>query len=140
MGDSEYQRYLASREWGLKKNAVRARAGGSCERCHYPEIAATHHLTYERVGREELEDLQALCGPCHAFVGGFSDFDPLSVSIPDRNYAETRAFITSMLTALGPSRSSEALAEHLFLMAEDRIRYRNEIRALRGLPELEVAS
>lgn len=72
----EYQTYLASREWALKKRAVRERSGGICERCHLAPHQQTHHLTYERIGQEELEDLQGLCNACHEFVSGKSDVDP----------------------------------------------------------------
>lgn len=64
-GEFNYKAYLASREWAVLKQAVRERSNGACERCSYPEVAATHHLTYERVGRESLGDLLGVCGPCH---------------------------------------------------------------------------
>ena len=42
------------------------RAGGCCERCgKRTRRFEVHHLTYVRFGRELMEDLQALCGPCH---------------------------------------------------------------------------
>jgi len=72
----DYQRYLASREWAVRKRAVRERAQGCCERCLLLPLAATHHLTYEHVGAEPLEDLQGVCKPCHAFESGLADFDP----------------------------------------------------------------
>ena len=30
------------------------------------EAKQVHHLTYERIGKEQLEDLQALCPECHS--------------------------------------------------------------------------
>src|SRR2546426_1847649 len=66
----EYQKYLASREWALLKERVRERSGGICERCKSAPHQATHHLTYERVGQELLEDLLGVCEPCHEFVSG----------------------------------------------------------------------
>jgi len=72
-----YQRYLASRDWALKRREVRKRCNGWCERCGAGDMVAVHHLTYERKGRELLEDLQGLCSDCHAFQSGASDFDPL---------------------------------------------------------------
>jgi hypothetical protein len=73
----DYHQYLASREWALKKEAVRERPGGICERCHSAPIQSTHHLTYERLGNELLEDLQGLCRPCHEFLSAKRDDDPL---------------------------------------------------------------
>ena len=72
----KYPQYLASREWALKREAVRKRSGNKCERCKKAPQDAVHHLTYERVGNEHLEDLQAICDPCHEFLSGKSDYDP----------------------------------------------------------------
>jgi hypothetical protein len=77
MKASEYQTYLASREWALKRERVRERALGKCERCHVAEMNAVHHLTYARVGDELLSDLIAICDPCHEFVSGKNDTDPI---------------------------------------------------------------
>lgn len=73
---AKYQRYLASREWALKRESVRARSGGICERCGKNPMQAVHHLTYEHIYDEPLEDLQAICDGCHAFESGKTDEDP----------------------------------------------------------------
>lgn len=41
-----------------------ARSRGQCERCG-GRAEHVHHLTYERLGDEDLCDLQALCIECH---------------------------------------------------------------------------
>lgn len=76
MRRAAYQRYLASREWALLKAAVRRRSGGTCERCHAAPHDETHHLTYERIGQERLEDLLGVCEPCHEFLSGKRSEDP----------------------------------------------------------------
>ncbi len=81
MNKSEYQTYLASREWALKREAVRQRAGNKCERCIVGPCDQVHHLTYERIGAEKLEDLQALCVGCHEFLSGKPrSLDPKSLA------------------------------------------------------------
>lgn len=75
-GKEKYSAYLCSREWSVLKEQVRARSGGICERCTINPMDHVHHLTYERKYREELEDLQACCKPCHEFIHAKSDFDP----------------------------------------------------------------
>jgi hypothetical protein len=55
---------------------VRERAGGKCERCELLPMLACHLVTYERKYREQLDDLQAICQPCHDFTHAKSDFDP----------------------------------------------------------------
>jgi len=72
----KYQAYLCSREWAVKREAVRERCSGTCERCGVLPMNAVHHLTYARKYDEPLEDLQAICQPCHEFTHGKSDFDP----------------------------------------------------------------
>ena len=83
-----YKQYLASREWAVLKRQVRERSGGRCERhkaseCPWTfrfihEATAVHHLTYERVGKEALEDLQHVCRDCHEFLSAESDHDPVA--------------------------------------------------------------
>jgi hypothetical protein len=73
---SEYQKYLASREWALLKEQVRKRSGGKCERCLVGDYHSTHHLTYERAGKELLTDIIAVCEPCHLYLSGKSNRNP----------------------------------------------------------------
>lgn len=72
----KYAAYLCSREWGVLKEAVRERSRGCCERCGTLPQDATHHLTYERKYKEDIEDLQAICTPCHEFTHGKASADP----------------------------------------------------------------
>ena len=74
--DFNYKQYLASRDWALLKNAVRERSRGHCERCLAGEYEQTHHITYERVGREDLDDLAGLCKACHEYLSGRSEHNP----------------------------------------------------------------
>lgn len=62
-----YRLYLRSNAWRSRRRAVIARAGGACEDCgrSFLVVLDAHHLTYERIGDEDLEDLKALCRPCH---------------------------------------------------------------------------
>jgi hypothetical protein len=76
MDKSEYHKYLASREWALLKNQVNKRSGGKCERCMVGNYDSTHHITYERIGHEKIEDILAVCEGCHKFLSGKSSADP----------------------------------------------------------------
>lgn len=84
----DYGRYLASREWALLREAVRRRSRGRCERCPHGRHDETHHLTYERIGHERLEDLLGVCRACHAFLSGKSDVDPAAA--PGRDNPQQR--------------------------------------------------
>lgn len=79
----KYAAYLCSREWAERREAVRKRSGGMCERCGVLPMDSCHHVTYARKYNEPLEDLQAICQSCHDFTHGKNDFDP-AVSGPKR--------------------------------------------------------
>jgi len=61
----EYQTYIRSDAWRQKRQQVIARAHGICERCGRWPIVNVHHLTYEHIGNEGLEDLLGVCSRCH---------------------------------------------------------------------------
>jgi 5-methylcytosine-specific restriction endonuclease McrA len=60
-----YDRYLRSPQWQGKKFDVFRRDGYICQICKSNPASQVHHLTYERFGDEPLDDLQAVCKPCH---------------------------------------------------------------------------
>lgn len=89
MEREEYLKYLASREWAVLREQVRERCDDACERCGSAPMRACHHLTYERIGEEKLEDLQGLCEACHKFASGKTKEDPaLSDPCQLRTYAD----------------------------------------------------
>jgi hypothetical protein len=65
LGYTDYDSYLKSVHWKsfrLKyKASTRKQA---CERCDY-HLFQLHHLVYDRLGNENLEDVVALCSNCH---------------------------------------------------------------------------
>lgn len=60
----QYETHLASDKWQQIRAVKLATVGGTCERCGAP-AEHIHHLSYERLGDEPQEDLEALCRPCH---------------------------------------------------------------------------
>jgi hypothetical protein len=65
---ARYDAYLLTPEWARRRRAVLRRAKGTCEGCLVRPATQVHHLTYERVGREMLFDLAAVCDECHAAI------------------------------------------------------------------------
>lgn len=69
MNKTTYKRYLRTQNWQKLRFEVLKRSGGKCERCGYqpwkPNGLQIHHLSYDRVGHESLEDLIAICPRCH---------------------------------------------------------------------------
>jgi 5-methylcytosine-specific restriction endonuclease McrA len=67
---ADYERYLESEEWQAKRRQVFARCKGVCEGCLRRAARQVHHLTYDRVGNELLEDLLGVCRGCHETFHG----------------------------------------------------------------------
>ena len=60
-----YNEYLQSDVWKRRRQRVLERANYLCESCMEEPATLVHHLTYDRVGKEPLFDLVALCDNCH---------------------------------------------------------------------------
>lgn len=131
-----YSLYLCSREWSVRKRAIRRRAGGVCERCKAAKMDHVHHRTYARKYNEPLDDLMAVCEPCHRFIHGWSDFDPaadaklrdgqnnsagrwkqfnafVDKTMADLTRAEASVWMVLFREAKGPDRTSRAALDDI---------------------------
>lgn len=63
--DYHYHKYLRSKEWGKIRDEVLELRGRKCERCGSKRRLHVHHLTYERLFKEEPGDLEVVCNACH---------------------------------------------------------------------------
>lgn len=63
--NEEYKAYLLSIEWKTIRQRLFTERGKQCERCSSNRILQIHHLTYERIFKEEMSDLLILCRSCH---------------------------------------------------------------------------
>ena len=76
--EMNYKRYLRSRAWYEKRDKVKKRNGGICERCNYKKIDHVHHWIYPTVsGQEKDEDLLGVCLPCQEFLHNKTAIDPM---------------------------------------------------------------
>jgi len=63
-----YEEYLRSPEWRRKRKERLKLDRNTCQKCGTTSREyrlEVHHLTYERLGSERMEDLQTLCVLCH---------------------------------------------------------------------------
>ena len=67
----KYNLYLLSDEWGALREAVLKRCGQRCEKCERIVPLEVHHIIYDRRYFEHLDDLIALCRPCHQRRHGY---------------------------------------------------------------------
>ena len=76
MSDVDHQKYMQSEQWKAKRQAKLDDCRGKCE-CEvgcYREATQIHHLHYDTLGNESLQDLQALCPKCHMAKSNVRDF------------------------------------------------------------------
>lgn len=62
---SFYRDYLRSDAWREKRREALVHARYRCQDCMAVRNLEVHHLTYERLGHEELSDLRVLYRSCH---------------------------------------------------------------------------
>lgn len=60
-----YKKYILSQDWKKKRQQVFDLRGKECEQCGSEHYIQVHHLNYENLGKEKMEDLQILCYQCH---------------------------------------------------------------------------
>lgn len=60
-----YINYLKSDKWKNLRLKILERDNYICQNCKTNKACHVHHLTYDRIGRENLEDLIAICLDCH---------------------------------------------------------------------------
>src|SRR3990167_10700919 len=76
---TDYQKYIHSKPWKRKRKEAFQHHGAYCRLCGRTDRLTVHHKTYERIGREEMRDLEILCKGCHdARHGVYSDRDAIS--------------------------------------------------------------
>lgn len=66
-----YEQYMASPEWAAKRQQRLEVDGHKCRTCgctHDERPLQVHHVTYERLGHEDLGDLITLCNSCHEAI------------------------------------------------------------------------
>lgn len=67
--ETAYDDYLLSPHWvAFRKRVLQGRS--SCERCGCTKSLQVHHLTYDRLGDERLEDVAVLCLDHHQEAHG----------------------------------------------------------------------
>lgn len=63
-----YHEYMESDEWKAVRGKRMKLDRFQCTMCGTAKNLTVHHITYERLGREDMDDLITLCKDCHAKV------------------------------------------------------------------------
>lgn len=124
LGYDSYDDYLRSPAWRDVRRRYRESDLPQVCMCGSVNVQL-HHTTYERVGREELEDLLPLCQDCHATAHALEAAGAIDLDLAGFYYSAERA-----------ARNAEAAAERLervggvFVEPRDRRRAKKKARAL----------
>ena len=102
LGYSSYNEYLCSEHWKQLRRRRLACSEKVCNRCGrskdelylYEKEKGSfhvHHIDYENLGREKLEELLLLCSTCHAYEHkrrqvGRRNYDAYTQNLPMPNF------------------------------------------------------
>jgi hypothetical protein len=75
MSAKEKREYLKSSKWKTLQDLMYILHDSKCECCGNPESLEVHHNTYERLGSEDLSDLNLVCRDCHQHIHGRLGYD-----------------------------------------------------------------
>ena len=64
----DYKEYIKSTAWYQKRLARLKKDKYTCQKCGDTEFLEVHHLTYDNLGDEPMEDLVCLCRDCHQAI------------------------------------------------------------------------
>lgn len=123
LGYRDYAHYLSAPHWRDTRERYRASdRPQACYCCEEAEDVQLHHLTYERIGAELLEDLVALCRACHAAVHALERRGDLALDLNGLMDAararEGRAFLERLAAASEAQRANSV---------QDRIAHLEEL-------------
>lgn len=68
MNKQQYKTYLLTPHWLSLRDKIKHKANHKCEACSSNQSLQVHHLTYERLGQESIDDLMCLCEAYHNLV------------------------------------------------------------------------
>ncbi len=66
----DYEEYLLSTAWKLKRKQAFEHYGKMCSKCNKTKNLQIHHLTYRNIFNEPMEDLMVLCKRHHEEMHG----------------------------------------------------------------------
>lgn len=125
VGYDTYAAYLKSPAWRDLK--ARYRASDRPQICMCGEVKVDlHHTTYERVGREELDDLVPLCRDCHTQAHILEAEGIVELDLKGFYYDTDRAAHNTLAEAV---RKQRARQEYL---AHDPVRVAQETRVAKS--------
>lgn len=75
MSEQDKSNYLASAMWRILRDIIITRDHNKCVCCSSTNNLHVHHLTYDRLGSEQPNDLVTLCSTCHQRQHDYYGYD-----------------------------------------------------------------
>ena len=75
MSAEDKQQYMLSKEWQELRTLVFIRDNHTCQSCGSQSSLNCHHITYEDLGEESLDQLTTLCTTCHTELHNSLGYD-----------------------------------------------------------------
>jgi 5-methylcytosine-specific restriction endonuclease McrA len=140
LGYQRYGDYLKSPHWLRLRNAYRESGLPQTCVCGDEEVHL-HHLTYDRIGAERLDDLTPLCRRCHALVHvlewrGDIGLDLDGLCDPERALAG-RAWLAAEIEAREEEAAQRKAEERAYILSLSfaarmlRVKHVGQVRKLR---------
>jgi hypothetical protein len=112
VGYDSYDAYLKSAAWRDVKERYRASDLPQICMCGATEVDL-HHVTYDRVGREELEDFVPLCRACHTQAHILEQEGIIELDLKGFYYDAERAAENAIVEAERKAKAAAEAAEKL---------------------------
>lgn len=74
---AKYTNYINSESWKIKRKEALIRDNNLCQVCKKNTAEEVHHITYENLFNENLEDLLSVCKICHIEIHKQKDKEAL---------------------------------------------------------------
>ena len=81
LGYEDYRTYTSSVYWRGFRARYQRELPWRCDLCECGDPLVLHHLTYDSIGQERLEDVVPLCPACHGMVHQMErDYEDVGIS------------------------------------------------------------
>lgn len=107
-----YFAYIKSKKWQAKRKEALEFHGKSCAKCGSSASLEVHHLTYARLGIEEMSDLQILCETCHKQVHESGFEQSKLVTTKEQRKAKNKAKRRRKIKSLAAQQKSDMKNGH----------------------------
>jgi len=83
-----YKKYIKSKDWANKSRFAKYKRDYKCQQCGRKGLLHTHHLNYDSLYHERLDDVKVLCEKCHPSADLIREYNSSLDTWASKNYGE----------------------------------------------------